>query len=202
MSDRQLSVWELRNPSAPLKQINIDQGSGVLYPFYDPDTKLLFVGGKGDGGVRYYEIVGDSSYMYYVESYRSTVPCKGISFIPKRKVDTHSCEIMRAVKLTNNTVDLVSFKVPRRSEAFQDDIYPDCISGEPALSANEWFAGNDREARKAPIRSIESSPARAVQMQAPRTLMDAERELREAQVVIKRQQDRIAELEAQLGSKN
>lgn len=200
MSDRQIAVWDLRNPSRPLKHINVDQGSGVLYPFYDPDTKLLFVGGKGDGGVRYYEVVGDSQFMYYVERFTSTTPCKGISFIPKKRVDIGSCEIMRAVKLTNTTIDLISFKVPRRSDAFQDDIYPDCVSGEPALSASEWLSGENKEPKRAPIRSLESSPSKVVEMRAPKTILDYERELQEAHQTIKRQQQRITELEALLES--
>mmetsp|Transcript_14646 Transcript_14646/g.14730 ORF Transcript_14646/g.14730 Transcript_14646/m.14730 type:complete len:450 (-) Transcript_14646:24-1373(-) len=210
MNDRQLSIWDLRN-SQKIKTINIDQGSGVLYPFYDPDTKILFVAGKGDGNIRYYEIVGDDQYMYYVEAFRSNIPCRGISFIPKRKVDADACEIMKAVKLTNNTVDLVSFKVPRRVESFQDDIYPDCISGEPAMGSSEWLSGTDREPRRAPIKQIDSSPTRVelhVQPHSPapvqqgqKSVKDYEKELNEARATIKMQQQRIAELEAQLESK-
>jgi hypothetical protein len=31
----------------------------------------------------------------------------------------------------------------KQSEAFQDDIYPDTLSGEPSLTSDEWFAGGD-----------------------------------------------------------
>jgi len=211
MNDRQVSVWDLRNHSAPVKLVNVDQGSGVLYPFYDPDTKILFVAGKGDGNIRYYEVVGDSQYMYYIEAFRSNVPCRGVSFIPKRKVNTDSCEIMKAVKLTNNTIDLVSFKVPRRSETFQDDIYPDCVCGQPSMNSTEWLGGADREPRRAPIKQIENSPAHVeLHMQATpsshvhqghKSVNEYEKELNEARALIKRQQQRIAELEAQLESK-
>jgi len=30
-----------------------------------------------------------------------------------------------------------------QSEAFQEDIYPDALSGEPSLPANDWFSGKD-----------------------------------------------------------
>lgn len=33
----------------------------------------------------------------------------------------------------------VSFTVPRKSELYQDDLYPDTFSGEPSLTADEWF---------------------------------------------------------------
>ena len=33
--------------------------------------------------------------------------------------------------------------VPRKSELFQDDLYPDTASDEPALSAEDWFEGKN-----------------------------------------------------------
>lgn len=35
--------------------------------------------------------------------------------------------------------------VPRRSELFQEDLYPDTLSDEAATTAEEWFAGNEAE---------------------------------------------------------
>ena len=29
--------------------------------------------------------------------------------------------------------------VPRKSELYQDDLYPDTFSGEPSLDADQWF---------------------------------------------------------------
>merc|ERR1712013_320896 len=39
----------------------------------------------------------------------------------------------------------VSFTVPRKSDIFQDDLYPDAISAVPALQPNEWFEGKNAE---------------------------------------------------------
>jgi hypothetical protein len=149
--NRQVAVWDLRRAGSALKVINLDQGSGVLYPTYDADTTCLFITGKGDGNVRYYEVVGDSEYMYYLNTYQSTTPSRGTSFLPKHTVDTGACEIMRAAKLTTNSIDFISFRVPRRSEAFQDDIYPECLASEPALSAAQWAEGQNREPVRKPI---------------------------------------------------
>lgn len=33
----------------------------------------------------------------------------------------------------------VAFTVPRKSELYQDDLYPDTFSGEASLDAEEWF---------------------------------------------------------------
>ncbi len=55
--------------------------------------------------------------------------------IPKRGVNVMGCEIARRLKLTSNSVEPLSFIVPRKSEMFQPDIFPDCYAGVPALSA-------------------------------------------------------------------
>ena len=31
----------------------IDQAAGVLFPFYDPESDVVYVAGKGDGSIRY-----------------------------------------------------------------------------------------------------------------------------------------------------
>jgi len=39
----------------------------------------------------------------------------------------------------------ISFTVPRKSELYQDDLYPDTFSGEPSLSLEDWMEGQDAE---------------------------------------------------------
>lgn len=192
--DRQLGVWDLRNNCSPLKQLNIDQGSGVLYPIYDADTTLLFVSGKGDGNVRYYEVVGDSNYLYYLESHKSNIPCKGMGFMPKHSMDTSVCEIMKAAKLTNNSVDLVSFRVPRRSESFQDDIYPDCVSNVPSMRGEEWLSGANTPPIRVPIQQVKSAQLN-VEIKASKSPAEYERELEQANQEIQRLRERIRVLE-------
>jgi len=35
--------------------------------------------------------------------------------------------------------------VPRKSELFQEDLYPDTLSDEPAITAEEWIGGKDAD---------------------------------------------------------
>ena len=196
--DRELAAWDLRNTGSPLKKLSLDKGSGVLYPFYDPDTTVLFVSGKGDGNVRYFEVVGDSNYLYYLESFKSNNICRGFSFTPKYTVDTSVCEIMKGVKLTNNnSIDLISFRVPRRSEAFQEDIYPDCISNIPALSGDGWLSGASKGPNRIPIREA-SGTSIQVDIKAAKTSQDYERELHEAHQEIEALRKRVSQLETEL----
>merc|ERR1711991_772040 len=60
-----------------------------------------------------------------------------------RVVNTSSCEVTRILKLTQNSVDTLSFIVPRKSELFQEDLFPDCRSATAALSAADFFGGKN-----------------------------------------------------------
>lgn len=53
MSDRQLALWDSRNPGEPIGGFMIlDSISGVCMPFWDDGTQCLYLAGKGDGNIR------------------------------------------------------------------------------------------------------------------------------------------------------
>ncbi|CAF4661918.1 unnamed protein product, partial [Rotaria magnacalcarata] len=45
--------------------------------------------------------------------------------------------------LNNGLCEVISFTVPRKSELFQDDLYPDTAAEEHAITADEWINGKD-----------------------------------------------------------
>ncbi|KAG2178707.1 hypothetical protein INT44_001860 [Umbelopsis vinacea] len=143
MSDRQLNLWNTSDLSKPIKTEFLDTSSGVLMPFYDLDTKMLYLAGKGDGNIRYFEYENDE--MFFLSSYQSPEPQRGMAFLPKRSVNVSECEVVRAYKVTSSMVEPISFKVPRKSDAFQSDIYPPAFGDEPSLTADEWFSGKDAD---------------------------------------------------------
>jgi len=114
-------------------------------PFYDNDTNVLFLAGKGDGNIRYYEIVDEQPYIHYLSEFKSNTPQRGMCMMPKRAVNVSDCEIVRLLKLGVKTCEPISMQVPRKSEIFQDDLFPDCFSGEYSLSASEWVGGKNAE---------------------------------------------------------
>ena len=73
-SQREWKLWDLRNLSRPLAKDSLDQASGTLLPFYDVDTHILFLAGKGDGNIRYYEVMESS--LYPLSQYSSTVSAR------------------------------------------------------------------------------------------------------------------------------
>lgn len=143
-SQRQFKVWDHRNMAQELKRVDIDQAAGVIMPFYDNDSNLLYLAGKGDGNIRYYEMTDDTPFAFPVSEYRSTVAQKGLAMVPKRGLDIMSCETARMLKLTTNGVEPLRFIVPRKSDAFQDDIFPDTYAGVPSMTADEWLGGESR----------------------------------------------------------
>ncbi|XP_029776660.1 coronin-2A isoform X1 [Suricata suricatta] len=145
-NNRQMAVWDQDNLSVPLTEEDLDGSSGVLFPFYDADTSMLYVVGKGDGNIRYYEVSADKPHLNYLTEYRSYNPQKGIGVMPKRGLDVSSCEIFRFYKLitTKSLIEPVSMIVPRRSESYQEDIYPPTAGAQPSMTAQEWLCGMDK----------------------------------------------------------
>lgn len=105
-------------------------------PFWDDDSKIMYLAGKGDGNIRYYEFVDEDPNLYYfISAFQSNTPQRGMASLPKRCVDVTSNEVVCLYKLTVNSVEPISFKVPRKSDQFQEDLFPNCLSDEPAMTA-------------------------------------------------------------------
>lgn len=145
-SRREFKIWDPRSMTEPLLTKTLDQSAGVLMPFFDADSGILYLGGKGDGNIRYYEIEdGAAPAVFPLDEYKSGESVKGLAMLPKRAVDVGRCETARFVKLTRDKAALISFIVPRKSDRFQEDIFPDTAAPTPATSADAWFGGANPE---------------------------------------------------------
>lgn len=142
---RRMRIWDLKDTSKPLFQRDIDQASSTFMPYYDYDTNMLFLAGKGDGSLQWMELANEGGVKLYKSAlgYRNPEPQKGGCFLPKRGVNPMKCEVAKFLKLTRNSVQPISFICPRKAEAFQADIYPDTRAGVPAQQCDEWAKGND-----------------------------------------------------------
>ncbi|NXH94684.1 COR2B protein, partial [Pachycephala philippinensis] len=144
---RQIALWDQEDLSMPLIEEEIDGLSGLLFPFYDADTHMLYLAGKGDGNIRYYEIGSEKPYLSYLMEFRSPAPQKGLGVMPKHGLDVSACEVFRFYKLITlkGLIEPISMIVPRRSETYQEDIYPMTPGTEPALTPDEWLSGVNRD---------------------------------------------------------
>jgi len=144
---RQLKIWDLRKTDKTLFENDMDQAASVLYPFYDTDNAILYLSGKGEGNITYYELVNDDKIAYLLSAYRNPDPQKGGGWVPKRACDVWKCEVARYYKLTMNSVIPISFIVPRKAgaEIFQEDLYPNAYAGKQALDSDAWLAGENKD---------------------------------------------------------
>ncbi|XP_025048109.1 coronin-6 [Alligator sinensis] len=116
-----------------------------LPPPGEPDSSIVYLCGKGDSSIRYFEITDEPPYVHYLSTYSSKEPQRGMGFMPKRGLDVSKCEIARFFKLHERKCEPIAMTVPRKSDLFQDDLYPDTPGPEPALEADEWLSGKDAE---------------------------------------------------------
>ncbi|GBP19644.1 Coronin-2B [Eumeta japonica] len=142
-SDRQYAVWDQHDLNKPLVCETIDSSSGVVFPYYDYDTNMVYLAGKGDGNIRYYEVVDEQPYVHFLNQFLSGNPQRGLGFMPKRGVNTSICEVFRFYKLhtSRGLCEPISMIVPRKSDCFQEDLYPDTAAPLPSLSAKDWLNG-------------------------------------------------------------
>lgn len=145
-SGREVKIWDLKNLDKPLHTDKIDTAAGVLMPLYDHDTDVIYLAGKGDGNIRMCEFEDKKPYFHKLnDGFRSTTALKGVCLVPKRGLDIMKCETARLLKVTNESgVQPLAFRVPRKSDAFQSDIFPDTPSSTPAHTAEEWWGGSSK----------------------------------------------------------
>jgi len=145
-SERQYFIYDVKNLASPvLGPVNLDNQAGMIMPFYDEDSDLIFLPAKGDGAIRYYEFEdkGEKPEVHFCSQYGSNDPTSAIGCMPKRGVDVNTCEIMKLFRVQGTKLEPLSFKVPRKSDLFQEDIFPDCRSDEPSLTPQQWFGGDN-----------------------------------------------------------
>uniref|UniRef100_A0A8C8BNH6 Coronin n=1 Tax=Otus sunia TaxID=257818 RepID=A0A8C8BNH6_9STRI len=106
MSERQLALWNPKNMEEPIALHEMDTSNGVLLPFYDPDTNIIYLCGKSHLFIFFFE---------------------------------------RFFKLHERKCEPIIMTVPRKSDLFQDDLYPDTAGPEAALEAEEWFEGKNAD---------------------------------------------------------
>lgn len=139
--------------------------------------------------------------------------------LPKRGMDVHRNELVRLLKLTNESVEPISFICPRKvrarpstplarpaltpplqSDAFQDDLYPDTYAGRPSLKADEWFAGGNAEPIKCSMDPAKADSGAAAGVAATFTPMKSravlQKELDDANARIKELEEEVARLKA------
>merc|ERR1719161_2716976 len=120
---------------------------------------MLFISGKGDGNIRYFEMTDTDPYLHFISHFSTTVPQKACDFFPKRFLKVEKHEIARALKVEASAIVPVSFKVPRKIEAFQADLFPDDLSGAPTMDSEKWIASDPADTAERLLMSLDPEKA-------------------------------------------
>lgn len=204
-ANRQYGVWDPKKLDAPLELVDIDSSAGTFIAFYDSDNSILWAAGKGDASIRYFEVVkppaGEKKHIHPLSEFRDQTSQQGGCFLPKRACDVSKCEIavfLRIVK-EKHAVIPTSFQVPRKSDLFQKDLYPDAYAGIAALEAKDWLAGQNAEPKTRSMnpkaKDQDAAPAASFNLQAKKA------SYAELEAEVEKLTARIKDLEAQVAAK-
>ncbi|XP_069726199.1 coronin-7-like isoform X1 [Phaenicophaeus curvirostris] len=169
-SERRILLYQAQALSeGPLSVIGLDTAPSTLLPFYDEDTSVVFLTGKGDTRVFLYEVTPEPPYFLECNSFTSSEPHKGFVFLPKTACEVREVEFARALRLGQSSLEPVAFCVPRvKKEYFQDDIFPPTrVWWEPALAGTAWLAGKDGQQRYSSLRPVDMKPVSEAPKEAP-----------------------------------
>lgn len=112
VSERQITAYKASDLSS-LNTVGLDVSPAILIPFYDDDSSTLFVTGKGDSTIYAFEITEEAPYICPLSHHRCNSLHQGLSFLSKNVCDVSNVEFAKALRLTNNTIEPLSFTVPR-----------------------------------------------------------------------------------------
>lgn len=152
---REFKIWDLSvDKEKPLTTHELDQSAGAMIPFYDDDTKILYITGKvrplnvqflhkylcsflstlplhfiyssplhrlftkllsllqGDGHIRYFELVDEAPYYFFLQEHRTNISAKGADFLPKRACNAMKCEVRIVLLHLFTTASVLTFPCP------------------------------------------------------------------------------------------
>lgn len=113
VSERQVYVFKISNLDNAIGMISLDVSPALLLPYYDEDSSTLFLTGKGDTTIYAYEVTEEAPYLCPLSHHRCSSIHQGLSFLQKNQCDVSSVEFAKCYRLTNNSIEPLSFTVPR-----------------------------------------------------------------------------------------
>ncbi|XP_063608716.1 coronin-7-like isoform X1 [Penaeus indicus] len=139
---REVRLRDLRNFSKPYKVQAFDSSTGIFMPLYDADTNMLFLAGKADVSIMYWEVTEKEPFLTEGLKHNGSVQTKGACLVPKRGLDVMTGEVNRLLQLTSNAIIPITYQVPRKTyREFHADIFPETPGYVPSTSITQWLEG-------------------------------------------------------------
>ena len=203
---REMKLWDIRKVKEDLtiesclQTHTIDHQSGIPTPYFDKDIKILYVFGRGEGNMHYYDL--NEGNIRPCNDYLSSEPTTAVVMFEKKCMDYNKCELDRFAKYTGKTIQYLSFYYPKRNPEFEEALYPPTFSGEASLSYNEWVNGNNKDPLKKDIRKIENKWVSEVQtfekkIEEPKINISPKSSNEELETKVQVLKNRVKELESE-----
>ncbi|KAI9139862.1 hypothetical protein BKA69DRAFT_1176292 [Paraphysoderma sedebokerense] len=154
-SQREVNLYTTASTDPnPVASLQLDISPSVLVPYYDEDTKVMYLTGRGDRMIQLVEFTPDAPFIHSLTKFDGSSVQQGTSFIPKKELNVKAVEIARCYRLTQSNIELISFTVPRaKPQYFQDDIFiPTRDFSKPVLNSQEWLNGVNKQVGKVDLR--------------------------------------------------
>uniref|UniRef100_A0A1I8AQU8 Coronin n=1 Tax=Steinernema glaseri TaxID=37863 RepID=A0A1I8AQU8_9BILA len=141
---QEVLVFDVRAGYKQVHQQTFMATTGLLIPLYDPDTKLLFLAGKGTNKLLLTEMTSKNPVVSGVCEHNLPEQLLGASIMSKHQCDVMSGEVQRVFTLTKASIYPIPCIVPRRTyRDFHADLYPDTMGQKPGCSAEQWLTGSN-----------------------------------------------------------
>lgn len=139
--------------------------------------------------------------VFEVSTYRTNDPTSGCGAVYRRACNVSVNEIIRLYQVTGTQVRPLSFQVPRKSDLFQDDLFPPCRGDEPNLSVDAWVSGQNATPK---LVSLEHGFVKTEKKEKKIAKVEDEKELSPTEVKAKVDEltKRVAYLEAELAKRD
>lgn len=94
---------------------SLDVSPAPLFPWFDPDTSILFLYSRGDRSCLAYEVHPEDGAKAFgkLPNFEHGTLQSGYAFMAKTRNDVKKVEIVKAYRLTPGTIETISFTVPR-----------------------------------------------------------------------------------------
>uniref|UniRef100_A0A8C9HL65 Coronin n=1 Tax=Piliocolobus tephrosceles TaxID=591936 RepID=A0A8C9HL65_9PRIM len=127
----------------PVRAVFVSEGKILTTGFSRMSERQVALWDTGDSSIRYFEITSEAPFLHYLSMFSSKESQRGMGYMPKRGLEVNKCEIARFYKLHERRCEPIAMTVPRKSDLFQEDLYPPTAGPDPALTAEEWLGGRD-----------------------------------------------------------
>lgn len=115
---------------------------------YDSANEIMFILNKGGPALQFFYLQNSTSNpkMMALDQYKAKDSNLFFYYMPTKHVDYLNNEIVRGFRLgsTSKQAEYVSFKVPRKTSEFQEDLFPPFFAGEESQNYESWAGGETK----------------------------------------------------------